>query len=175
MGNPREVLSENLTRLREQKNLTQAQMAELLTIGVRSYQAIEYRKAWPSPETLQKMAEKLDIKLADLFSEPANLTFDLSGSRPATITFPSLTKNEYQAMLNEALTPDLKPNQILLTLTGDSSEIEIKKAHVRVVETCDSRHMSYYANIDKIALERLENQRNAERALRSAGRSPIKR
>ncbi len=67
------VIGENLRRLREAKNLTQGEMADLAGISRIAYRNIENGSSTPKLTTLQNVASGMDIKLQDLFAEVKTL------------------------------------------------------------------------------------------------------
>jgi len=71
-------LSERLKQIRSHKNLSQKEVA--LTVGIdrAQYSRFESSKAEPSLPTLRKIAQALEIKIADLFSEDEN--YDVSSA-----------------------------------------------------------------------------------------------
>jgi transcriptional regulator with XRE-family HTH domain len=54
-------IGEKLKELRQQKGITQKQVAEYLEIAVNSYQSIEYGKINPSYDNLVKLAGYLEV------------------------------------------------------------------------------------------------------------------
>lgn len=59
--------SKNLKKEREQKNLTQKQLASSIGITTQSYQAYEAGLTLPTAENLLKLSLILDISLDELF------------------------------------------------------------------------------------------------------------
>lgn len=59
--------SKNLKKEREQKNLTQKQLASSIGITTQSYQAYEAGLTLPTVENLLKLSLILDISLDELF------------------------------------------------------------------------------------------------------------
>ena len=59
--------SKNLKKEREQKNLTQKQLASSIGITTQSYQAYEAGLTLPTTENLLKLSLILDISLDELF------------------------------------------------------------------------------------------------------------
>ena len=62
---------ENVRRMRREKGLSQQELADLAGVGQDSISAIETGKHEPHPRTLRKLAEALDVEVADFFREPA--------------------------------------------------------------------------------------------------------
>ena len=63
-----ETLSNNLRRLRDAKKLSQADLAERAQISRVAYGSIESGSAEPRTDTLQRIADALDVKLVDLLA-----------------------------------------------------------------------------------------------------------
>lgn len=57
----------NLKRLRESKNLTQEELAELIGVEYQTISRIETGLYFTSYENLQKIAQALNVTIADLF------------------------------------------------------------------------------------------------------------
>ncbi len=62
---------ESVRRIRREKGLSQQELANLAGVGQDSISAIETGKHEPHPRTLRKLAEALDVEVADFFREPA--------------------------------------------------------------------------------------------------------
>ncbi len=62
-----ECLAKNLKFYRKQKNLTQGQLAEKCNTSTNYIATIETGKKYPSPNTLERIAEALEINAIDLF------------------------------------------------------------------------------------------------------------
>jgi Zn-dependent peptidase ImmA (M78 family)/transcriptional regulator with XRE-family HTH domain len=60
------MLSENMRRLRQQRNLSQLELAHRAKLSLPAYRAIETGKAEPKAETLKRIAAALGIPLRDL-------------------------------------------------------------------------------------------------------------
>ena len=63
----RTLLAKRIKELRSGKNFSQAQLAEKADISIPFLSAIERGTKWPYPETLAKLADALDVTIADLF------------------------------------------------------------------------------------------------------------
>jgi len=57
----RDILSQNIKRYRNYRNLSQAEFAEKIDISIPFLSDIENGKKWGSPSTLVKIAEALNI------------------------------------------------------------------------------------------------------------------
>ena len=64
--------NEILKSLRKSKNIKQTEMAELLSITTRNYQAYEYGKIDPPSSKLIKLAEYFDVSLDYLVGRTDN-------------------------------------------------------------------------------------------------------
>ena len=62
---------ESVRHMRREKGLSQQELADLAGVGQDSISAIETGKHEPHPRTLRKLAEALDVEVADFFREPA--------------------------------------------------------------------------------------------------------
>jgi transcriptional regulator with XRE-family HTH domain len=62
---------ESVRRMRREKGLSQQELADLAGVGQDSISAIETGKHEPHPRTLRKLANALDVEVADFFREPA--------------------------------------------------------------------------------------------------------
>ncbi len=67
-----ECLARNLKFYRNQKNFTQSQLAEKCDTSTNYIATIETGKKYPSPRTLEKIAEALGIEALDLFQIEVN-------------------------------------------------------------------------------------------------------
>jgi transcriptional regulator with XRE-family HTH domain len=65
----RQILSKNLKSLRNQRSLSQVELAEKANISIPFLSNIERSKKWPFPDTLAKLAEALDVEIYMLFLE----------------------------------------------------------------------------------------------------------
>lgn len=62
-----ECLAQNLKFYRKRKNLSQSQLAERADTSTNYIANIETGKKYPSPKTLEKIANALEIRAIDLF------------------------------------------------------------------------------------------------------------
>ena len=65
----RELLSYNLRKLREEKNLSQEELAEKVNITRKTISLYERCSSFPSSEKLEAFADVLGVSIADLFRE----------------------------------------------------------------------------------------------------------
>ena len=63
------LISENIKKIRKTKGLTQEKLSELCGISTDYLSEIERGKKLPSLKRLIMIAEKLEIKIVELFSE----------------------------------------------------------------------------------------------------------
>ena len=73
MRNPREgdllrVFGRRIAQLRKDRALTQTQLAEIVDMSVVMIAYIETGKRWVRLSTLNKIAQALEVEIADLFS-----------------------------------------------------------------------------------------------------------
>jgi len=66
--NIREILSKNIKENRQKLGLTQAELAERAGISTNFVAMIELKHKFPTPETLDRLSEALDIKTHELFT-----------------------------------------------------------------------------------------------------------
>jgi transcriptional regulator with XRE-family HTH domain len=83
------VFAERLKRLREERKLTQARLAELIGVGARAYNRWERGNFIPQLDTL--------IKLADVL----NITLDELTGRTKDLQPPSIRNPKLQSLLHE--------------------------------------------------------------------------
>ena len=76
MSNIKKLLGNRIREIRRSKNLTQEKLAELVGIGTPNISYIETGKFAPSMDTLEKIAEVLEVKPFELYMfeplKPAN-------------------------------------------------------------------------------------------------------
>ena len=65
----RQILSKNIKSLRNQRSLSQIELAEKADISIPFLSNIERGNKWPHPETLVKIAVALDVEVYTLFQE----------------------------------------------------------------------------------------------------------
>ncbi|MDR0910309.1 MAG: helix-turn-helix domain-containing protein [Spirochaetaceae bacterium] len=64
----RSVLAGNVRTFRQEKRLSQAQLAEKVNVVTHHILMIEAGRTWPSPEVLERIAKTLEKETIDLFS-----------------------------------------------------------------------------------------------------------
>ena len=67
-------LGKNIQKYRKINKITQERLAELVGVEINSISSIETGKYFPSPDNLVKIANVLDISLADLFNFQEDLS-----------------------------------------------------------------------------------------------------
>ncbi len=70
MNRFQKYLANNMKLARNQKKLTQMQLAELCETSVNYIGLIETGKRFPSAEMLEKIAKSLELKPQEMFAEP---------------------------------------------------------------------------------------------------------
>ena len=65
----REIFKENLKFYRKQKGISQEQLSEMMGFGITYITEIESRNKFPKPETIDMIAEKLDIEPYQFFQK----------------------------------------------------------------------------------------------------------
>jgi len=68
MMNIREILSKNIKENRKKLGLTQSELAEKAGISTNFVAMIELKHKFPTPETLERLSEALDINAYELFT-----------------------------------------------------------------------------------------------------------
>lgn len=72
------TLSRNLRTFRQAKKITQDQLEELSGVSKYTISDIENCVSWPRDDTLEKLADCLDVKPTDFFSDSINPAKDVS-------------------------------------------------------------------------------------------------
>lgn len=75
------MFPERLNLARKSRGITAQQMANYLCMGIRSYRNYESGDRFPSPDTLVKIADKLDVSIdyllgRDVFLKSHGVSFD---------------------------------------------------------------------------------------------------
>lgn len=68
-----DFLAENIKKLRNERKISQSNLAEMAGISLRGLQDIEYKKNVPRPATLKKIAKALDVDVSEL-TKPINVS-----------------------------------------------------------------------------------------------------
>lgn len=91
-------LGERLRYLREQRNLTQKQLADSAFVSQATIAHIEQSTKDPSVNTLRKIAEALDLHVATFFSTNEVFVFDLKRLRRKYNNVNKLTPHLYMGL-----------------------------------------------------------------------------
>lgn len=67
------MFGQRLRNARRQKQLTQQQMADVLGLSLNGYQKYEQEERFPSPDTLVKIGDILDVSIDHLLGRDAFL------------------------------------------------------------------------------------------------------
>lgn len=67
MVNIKKLFGRKIKEYRKKKNLTQAQLAELVNVDDKHISCIESGKNFPSPDLIERLATSLDVEPKDLF------------------------------------------------------------------------------------------------------------
>ena len=67
MVNIKNLFGRKIKEYRKKKNLTQAQLAELVNVDDKHISCIESGKNFPSPDLIERLATSLDVESKDLF------------------------------------------------------------------------------------------------------------
>ncbi len=84
MPKARDLLSKNIVRLRDARDWTQAELAEACDLSLKMIQKLEYGKAAPSPETLDKLSKALGEPIASFYENGRKVKEQLAPSEPNT-------------------------------------------------------------------------------------------
>lgn len=68
MNNLKTKLGQRIKYLRKKLNITQETLAELINMDITSLSKIETGRNYPQPETVEKIANALNVDIAQLFS-----------------------------------------------------------------------------------------------------------
>lgn len=91
-------LGERLVFLREQRKMTQKDLAELAKVSQATIAHIERQTKDPSVTTLKKLAEALDVHVATFFTTDDVFVFDLKRLRRKYTNTDSLTPHLYMGL-----------------------------------------------------------------------------
>ena len=67
MVNIKNLFGRKIKEYRKKKNLTQAQLAEVVNVDDKHISCIESGKNFPSPDLIERLATSLDVEPKDLF------------------------------------------------------------------------------------------------------------
>lgn len=122
MAKARDLLAENLKRLREASGWTQPRLAEKADLSLKMIQKIEYGKTSPTLETLDKISYALHAQVADLFRSVQSLQskHNVHQLRPDPKAVQAM--QEAQQVLKELAedVPQILRLSAIFLLTGDA-------------------------------------------------------
>lgn len=72
-----EILGNNIKRLRKAREMKQDELAELVGIEIKSLSLVETGKGFVSAKTLEKLAQTLNVQVAELFEGEDNASTEL--------------------------------------------------------------------------------------------------
>ncbi len=142
MKNAKKLLGDNTERLRNEKDMTQPELAEAAGLSVQMIQKIEYAKTNPSAETLNKLARGLGCEIHDLFrtgpasvilgprSAAAVVRASRSGGPPLTVG--EMTPDQMEDLVSRA---SKRENTINMELERVRKELADLKATLLPVPT----------------------------------------
>lgn len=97
MNEIKEIIAQNLTKLRQSRNMTQSELADILNYSDKSISKWEHGDATPPIEVLKQLADLYDVSLDFLVTENPNEVYD----------------KHYGAKINN-------PNKLIITLLAVS-------------------------------------------------------
>lgn len=114
-----EILTYNLKRLRKERKLTQAEIAELSGLTTVGYQGVEAGRRWPKPDTISAIAKGFCVSEHDLFfrdieTESNNAGYEKLKELSTELKdagMPGIIDNDYVKLLGKVL-PEI-PSQLL--------------------------------------------------------------
>ncbi|MDR2607675.1 MAG: helix-turn-helix transcriptional regulator [Treponema sp.] len=96
MAGLREILADNMRKIRRKRGLTQAKLAEKAEVSTHFIAMIEIARKFPAPETLDRIAAALGIETYQLFSGPVFPEKDLLWLRQSLL-------NDIERVVGEAV------------------------------------------------------------------------
>jgi transcriptional regulator with XRE-family HTH domain len=96
MAGLREILADNMRKIRRKRSLTQAKLAEKAEVSTHFIAMIEIARKFPAPETLDRIAAALGIEAYQLFSGPVSPETDLLWLRQSVL-------NDIEQVVGEAV------------------------------------------------------------------------
>jgi transcriptional regulator with XRE-family HTH domain len=85
MASLREILADNMRKIRRKCGLTQEKLAEKADVSTNFIAMIEIARKFPSPDTLDRVAAALGIETWELFSGPVSAEADLKWLRQSVL------------------------------------------------------------------------------------------
>jgi len=100
----RSILSQNIKRLRKRKGFSQEILAEKMGISTNYLSDIEREKNWPSPLSLVKLANALEVEVFELFKPQEAVSSDISNAVNRCLEdLSSSLKISFEKSLNDSI------------------------------------------------------------------------
>lgn len=112
---------EKISVFRQMKGLTQEELAYKIGITQGAYSQLECGRTKITYETVEKLAEALDVSIIDLIAYP-KVYIEKTADTITMEGVPSQSKDEIKAVLQLELKKDTK-DQVLKMIFGDNIEI----------------------------------------------------
>jgi transcriptional regulator with XRE-family HTH domain len=96
MASLREILADNMRKIRRKHGMTQAKLAEKADVSTHFIAMIEIGRKFPAPDTLDRIAAALGIETYELFSGPVSPEADLTWLRQSVL-------NDIERVVGEAV------------------------------------------------------------------------
>jgi transcriptional regulator with XRE-family HTH domain len=96
MTNLREILADNMRKIRRKSGMTQAKLAEKAGVSTHFIAMIEIARKFPAPDTLDRIAAALGVQTYELFSGPVSSEADLLWLRQSVL-------NDIERVVGEAV------------------------------------------------------------------------
>jgi transcriptional regulator with XRE-family HTH domain len=96
MASLREILADNMRKIRRKRGLTQEKLAEKAGVSTNFIAMIEIARKFPSPDTLDQVAAALGVETHELFSAPVSPETDLKWLRQSVL-------NDIERVVGEAV------------------------------------------------------------------------
>jgi transcriptional regulator with XRE-family HTH domain len=101
MTSLREILADNMRKIRRKSGMTQAKLAEKASVSTHFIAMIEIARKFPAPDTLDRIAAALGVQTYELFSGPVSSEADLLWLRKSVL-------NDIERVVGEAVEKVLK-------------------------------------------------------------------
>lgn len=96
MASLREILADNMRKIRRKHGMTQAKLAETAGVSTHFIAMIEISRKFPAPDTIDRIAAALGIEAYELFSAPVSSEADLTWLRQSVL-------NDIERVVEEAI------------------------------------------------------------------------
>ena len=103
----RDIVASNIKRLRKERGITQAQLAEMTDLSNTYIANIECGKTWISDATLEKLSNALKVEFHVLFLEETESLFNINEGLPQNLKNYLLQLQDNNAKLLSALEKEL--------------------------------------------------------------------